>query len=127
MFEKIVDREIPAEIVFEDKESLAFLDIHPVTLGHLLLITKKPYQWMTDVPDELLGRMFAKSKRLMEALKRALGTDYIQLSVVGKDVPHFHIHLIPRMFGDDLHAPAIGGYKESEAKEYAEKIRNAIK
>ena len=55
IFEKIIDREIPADIIYEDDNSLAFLDINPVTKGHTLLISKDPYPWMTDVPDELVS------------------------------------------------------------------------
>ena len=56
IFTKIVKREVPAKVVFEDDMSLAFLDINPVSKGHLLLITKEPYPWMTDVPEQVVGR-----------------------------------------------------------------------
>jgi histidine triad (HIT) family protein len=128
VFSKIVRREIPATIVYEDEESLAFMDISPVAKGHILLITKEPYEWMQDVPDELLGRMFQKTKKLILSLKNALGCDYVQIGVVGDEVPHFHIHLIPRyheakIFGEQRPKAEYG---ENEMQSIANKIKSAI-
>ena len=100
IFGKIIRGEIPATKVYEDAVCLAFMDINPVAKGHILLIPKEQYQWIQDVPDELLSYLFIKAKSLMKAMKYSLHCDYIQLSVVGKDVPHAHIHLIPRYNGD---------------------------
>ncbi len=126
IFGKIIRREIPATIVFEDEESLAFMDIAPVANGHLLLIPKEQYIWMQDVPDELLSRMFIKAKKLMIAVKEGLACDYVQISVVGKDVPHFHIHLIPRFFNDELHGWRTGSYQDNEMEIVAEKIKSRL-
>lgn len=126
IFSRIIKREIPATIVFEDEEALAFMDIAPVANGHLLLIPKTPYVWMQDAPDELVGSMFIKAKKLMIAMKSSLACDYVQVSVVGKDVPHFHIHLIPRFFNDELHGWRTGSYAENEMQTIAELIKNAI-
>lgn len=132
IFEKIIDREIPADIVYEDDISLAFLDINPVTKGHTLLISKHPYQWMTDVPDELLGELFIRAKKIMNTMKSNIGCDYVQVGVVGKDVPHFHIHLIPRTIKENEidtppemrhHEP----YKDDlEKQEYIKKIKTTL-
>ena len=102
IFCKIVAGQIPAAKVYEDDKCLAFLDINPVTLGHVLLIPKEHYRFMTDVPDDLLAYLFIKSKELMPKIKKAMAADYVALSVVGVDVPHFHIHLMPRGFDDGL-------------------------
>ena len=125
VFTKIINRELPANIVFEDDESIAFLDIHPVTDGHLLLIPKEPYTWMYEVPDELLGKMFIKAKRIMKALIAGLGCDLVQLTVVGKDVPHFHIQLIPRKL-HETGAEHPKTYEPGQAEMLAETIRTAI-
>ena len=85
IFCKIIKNEIPSSRVFEDEKLIAFLDINPVSHGHTLLISKKPYIWMQDVPDELLGKLFIRTKKLMIAMKSGLGCDYVQVSVVGKD------------------------------------------
>lgn len=102
IFCKIVKNEIPSTKVWEDDKFLAFLNINPVTDGHLLLIPKEHHVMMTDVPDKLLSEIYIKAKKLMKAVKKAMGADYVVLSVEGTEVPHFHIHLIPRKFDDAL-------------------------
>jgi len=102
IFCKIIKREIPANIVFENDRVLAFLDVNPVSDGHTLVIPKKHCEKMTDTPDALLGELFSQSKKLMLAIKPALKADYVAVSVVGVDIPHFHIHLIPRKHNDGL-------------------------
>lgn len=126
IFGKIIRRELPATIVYEDDHCLAFMDINPVTKGHLLLIPKEHFIWMQDVPDELLSYLFIKSKTLMKTLIEALKADYVQVSVVGKDVPHFHIHLIPRLLGQDIHSGRTITYTPEEMGHLAQKIKGAI-
>jgi histidine triad (HIT) family protein len=130
IFEKIIDREIPADIVYESENSIAFLDIQPVAKGHVLLITKKPYVWMTDVPVDELSEIFILAQKMMQTMKRSLSCDYIQLGVVGKDVPHFHIHLIPRYLSDSQENSELHNfisYVNTEEKlQYCDKIKNAL-
>lgn len=95
IFCKIVRKEIPAEIIFEDDVSIAFLDIDPKALGHTLLIPKNHYQWFTDIPDELSDKLFRNAKHLALDLKEKYEADYVRLGIVGTDVPHLHIHLVP--------------------------------
>jgi histidine triad (HIT) family protein len=102
IFCKIVRKEIPADIVFEDEKSLAFLDINPVNPGHLLLVPKEHYSYMNETPDELVSHLFTTAKSLMPKLQSAVNADVVVLTVVGTDVPHFHIHLIPRFKEDGL-------------------------
>lgn len=101
VFQKIIDRDIPANIWYEDDSSIAFLDIDPISPGHTLFITKTPYRWIQNVPADELGTLFSKVPDLTKKLKSATDSDFIQLSVVGTDVPHFHLHLIPRNFDDN--------------------------
>ncbi len=123
IFSKIVTHEIPATIIYEDEESMAFLDINPVTHGHTLLITKVPYTWMKDVPDDLLGRMFIRAKKLMKVIGEGLDADFVQISVVGKDIPHFHIHIIPRYDKDEFPpTPTTIYLSERDKREVADKI-----
>jgi len=126
IFKKIIDDEIPATKVYEDDIFLAFLDIAPVSLGHTLLIPKAEYVWIQDTPDELLGQLFIQAKKLIKAMKEGIGCDYVQISVVGKDVPHVHIHLIPRYFNDELHGWRTGKYKDGEMNIFAEKIKTGL-
>lgn len=96
IFCKIVAKEIPSTIVHEDKETIAFLDIHPHALGHTILIPKEHYHWFFDVPKEIASEWFATAQKLAVELKKEYQSDYIELKVIGTDVPHTHIHLIPR-------------------------------
>ncbi len=125
IFGKIIRGEIPATKVYEDDRCLAFMDISPVSKGHILLIPKEEYQWMHEVPDELLGYIFSKAKALMKQMIKALDCDYVQISVLGKDVPHFHIHLIPRYPDDGLTGWKSTTYALGEAEELAAKIKSA--
>jgi len=102
IFCKIVKGEIPSVKVWEDGNFLAFLDINPVNYGHTLLIPKKHYERMEDASEDILKKIFVKAKMLMEKIKKATEANYVTLSVMGLDVPHFHIHLIPRYFNDGL-------------------------
>lgn len=96
VFGAIIHGEIPAIKVYEDDSFLAFLDINPVTKGHTLLIPKTQYTWIHEVPDDTIAAIFVKAKELIVAMRKGLPCDYVQVSVVGNEVPHFHIHLIPR-------------------------------
>jgi histidine triad (HIT) family protein len=127
IFSKIVSGEIPAVKVYEDNLSLAFLDINPVAKGHTLIITKEPYVWMQDVPNELLSHIFIKTKDLMSVIKGAVGCDFVQIVVEGKDVPHFHIHIIPGYFEHKSAVWEHVKYEDGEMDDFAEKIRSGIK
>ncbi|OGY47032.1 MAG: hypothetical protein A3J62_03350 [Candidatus Buchananbacteria bacterium RIFCSPHIGHO2_02_FULL_38_8] len=124
IFCKIITGEIPAAKVYEDDKVLAFLDINPVNKGHILLIPKEHYQMMVDTPDELVAYIFTKSKELMKAIEKAVEADYVVVSVVGLDVPHFHVHLVPRYKDDGLTGfwPT-KKYEEGEMEEYVEKFK----
>jgi histidine triad (HIT) family protein len=127
IFCKIIAGEIPAEKIYEDEKCLAFLDINPVSAGHVLLIPKEHFASMTETPDDLVAYLFIKTKELMIKIKKAVKADYVALSVVGTEVPHFHIHLIPRHFNDGLAGfwPT-KKYAEGEMMEVAGKIRKEI-
>jgi histidine triad (HIT) family protein len=128
IFCKIVRKEIPATIVHEDDISISFLDINPVNDGHLLLIPKEHHSYLVETPDPLLKELIVRAKKLMVAIKKSLDPEIVVLSVVGKDVPHFHIQLIPRFSNDGL-----GGFWPSKKYESTQqmndlrdKIKNAI-
>jgi histidine triad (HIT) family protein len=127
VFCKIVKREIPAAIIHEDELSLAFLDVNPVNFGHTLLIPKDHHRAMVNVPDELLGELYKTAKRLMLAVREGTKADYVALSVVGVDVPHFHIHIIPRFFNDGLAGfwPT-KKYDDDNLNKFAEQIRARV-
>lgn len=122
IFCKIVKNEIPSNNVYEDDKFLAFLDIMPVSDGHLLIIPKEHIVWMQDASDETISEIFKLAKKLMIGLKNAIKCDYVTVSVVGKDVPHFHVHLIPRYLNDNLVSWQTKKYKEDEMAQISAKI-----
>ena len=127
IFCQIIKDAIPAERIYEDDEVLAFLDIKPVNFGHTLVIPKKHYKKMENTPDDILSTVFMNAKKLMRIIKESMSADFVALSVVGIDVPHFHIHLIPRYFNDNM--PVFWPrkeYKEGEKEKIAGKIKNFL-
>lgn len=127
VFCKIVTGEMPSAKVYEDEKVLAFLDISPVNKGHTLIIPKDHHHMITDTPDDLVEYIFVKAKNISHGIKKAFKADYVALSVVGIDVPHFHVHLVPR-FDDDGLANwwPTQEYGEGEMDEYAEKLRAEV-
>ena len=127
VFCKIINKEIPSSIVYEDDKFFCFLDINHVTKGHTLLVPKEHHTWMHEVPDELLAESFIITKKLMNSMIKGLGCDYVQILVVGNDVPHFHIHIIPRHLNDQLPQLQNTNYSNNDEKiEIALKIKNAL-
>jgi histidine triad (HIT) family protein len=127
IFCKIVAGEIPAAKVYEDDNVLAFLDIKPVQPGHVLVIPKVHHSNITEAPDEVVSQVMIQAKRLMTVVQRAVGADYTALSVVGTEVPHLHVHVVPRHKDDGLAGwwPTME-YGAGEMEAVAEKIRLAL-
>lgn len=101
----IISGETSANIVFEDRISLAFLDYRPLFPGHCLLVTKQHYATLLDLPAELVGPLFLNAQKLAAAVQRAMqagGTFVAMNNVVSQSVPHFHVHIVPRRRGDGL-------------------------
>jgi len=121
-----VSKEIPSNEVYEDKNFLVFLDIKPVNHGHLLIIPKKHVTWMQEADDKTIYEIFKLAKKMMLALKKSLMCDYVQVSVVGNEVPHFHIHLIPRYKEDKFKNLPTKVYKNTEVKKTLDKIIKSI-
>src|SRR5689334_22515512 len=95
IFTKIVKGEIPCHKVYEDDKTLAFLDIHPIQAGHTLVIPKKQIQFVWDIDDETYQAVMATVKKVALRLRQVLGTQYVGVQVIGVDVPHAHVQLIP--------------------------------
>lgn len=102
VFCKIVAKEIPAHIVYEDDNFLAFLDIHPQTVGHVQVIPKNHFRWVWDLPSiasakegATIGEYFETARKIALAEQKAFGTDFILSKIVGDEVPHAHIWVFP--------------------------------
>lgn len=99
IFCKIAAGEVPAEKVHhEDGDIVSFPDIKPVAPGHTLVMPIAHYTWFQDLPDDIANKLFKAARTLAKELKEKTDADYIRLSIVGKDVPHVHLHLIPEHF-----------------------------
>ncbi|MBR5433725.1 MAG: HIT family protein [Bacteroidales bacterium] len=129
IFSKIVAGEIPAHKVAENDEFLAFLDISPMAIGHTLVIPKQEIPYIFDVDDALLGRMMVFAKRVAKAVEASIPCTRIGVGVVGLEVPHCHIHLIPLQ--NSVGEMNFGGPKLSPSNEglaaVAQKIRSNFK
>ena len=102
IFSKIVNGEIPAYKVAEDENYLAFLDIFPVAKGHTLVIPKKEVDYIFDLDDDLYTGLQAFAKKVAIGLKQAIPCQKVGVLVLGLEVPHAHIHLIPMQNEADL-------------------------
>ena len=95
IFTKIIKREIPAFIIHEDDLFIAFLDINPIQKGHTLIVPKTEIDYFFDIEDNLLSKMLLFTKKIAKAIKKTIECKKISMSVIGLEVPHAHIHLIP--------------------------------
>lgn len=127
IFSRIVAGEIPSHKVAENDEFFAFLDINPVAVGHTLVIPKQEIDYIFDIDDAKLGRMMAFAKRVARAQEKAITCKRIGLAVMGLEVPHAHIHLVPITKESDMY---FGGKKlemtQAELADVAAKIRAAF-
>jgi histidine triad (HIT) family protein len=96
IFCRIISGDIPSKKVYEDDQVLAFLDIHPKAPGHTMLIPKKHYRWFIDMPENEWASLMQAAQTVSKKLKNEYGADFIRLGVVGTDMPHVHVHLIPQ-------------------------------
>lgn len=127
VFCQIVEKKIPCYKVYEDKQFLAFLDINPSSLGHTLVIPKKHFRWVYDVPN--FGEYFEVAKKVALALKEATGVSSIRFLTLGEMVPHAHIHVVPQFDGPDvIKFERKMSFSPEKMTEIAEKIgQNVIK
>lgn len=123
IFEKIVKGEIPCHKLWEDEEFLAFLDIQPVAEGHSLVIPKTQVDPLFRMDKELYLRMMSAVYEVAQLLERAIPCERVCTAVVGFEVPHAHVHLIPAQSMSDFPWPGGQPAEQDELKKLAEKIR----
>ncbi|MCR5699989.1 MAG: HIT domain-containing protein [Candidatus Saccharibacteria bacterium] len=120
IFTQIIKGEIPCYKIYEDDKTFAFLDIHPETLGHTLVIPKLEVDKIYDLPDEDYQALMATVKKLSQHLEKQLGQRTLW-KVIGTDVPHAHVHLTP--FDDTWHHGREIPMTEADFKEIQAKLR----
>jgi len=102
IFSRIINGEIPCYKIAEDERFFAFLDINPVAWGHTLVVPKQETDYIFDIDDEQLGAMMVFAKKVAKALKAAMPCRKVGVTVLGLEVPHAHIHLVPLKSEGDM-------------------------
>ena len=102
IFSRIINGEIPCHKIDENERYFAFLDIMPLAPGHVLVVPKVPVDYIFDLDDDLLAGMLPFAKRIAHAMEKVISCERIGISVIGLEVPHAHIHLIPLRTMDDI-------------------------
>ena len=102
IFTKIINREIPGHIVAEDDHFIAFLDINPLVMGHTLVVPKQEVDYIFDLDDDIYTRLNLFSKKVAKAIEKVVSCERIGIAVIGLEVPHTHVHLIPLKTMDDI-------------------------
>ncbi len=128
IFSKIIAGEIPSFRILEDDRYYAFLDINPLAEGHTLVIPKVETDYLFDLEDELLADMMVFAKKVALAIDRTMDCKRVGVAVLGLEVPHAHIHLVPlnNLHDIEFSRPKLE-FSEEEFRATAEKISAAIK
>lgn len=128
LFSKIANGEIPCHKIAEDEHHFAFLDINPVGVGHTLVIPKKEVSYIFDLPEDEYKALWSFAKGVAAAVEKAIPCKRIGITVIGLEVPHTHIHLVPLTKEGDMNfaAPKMNPSQE-ELSEIAEKISSEYK
>ncbi len=103
IFSRIIAGEIPSYKIAEDDRFFAFLDINPLAKGHTLVIPKQEIDYIFDLDDDTLAGLISFSKRVASAIKKTISCSRVGLTVIGLEVPHAHIHLVPINKESDIH------------------------
>ena len=126
IFSKIIDGKIPCYKVAENKDFLAFLDINPNSYGHTLCILKREEDYIFDLKDDEYISLMNFSKKIAEALKKSVTCERIAMSVVGLEVPHVHVHLIPINKMEDLNFSNNLNLEKEKFEEVCFKIKSNL-
>ena len=126
IFSKIISGELPSFKIYEDDNFLAFLDINPNALGHTLCIPKKEIDQIFDLDDKTLAELIIFSKKIANAIKKAVVCNRVGISVIGLEVPHVHVHLIPINNMNDMSFDTKISMSESQFIETMNKIKSYI-
>lgn len=126
IFTKIINREIPAHIVAEDEDFIAFLDINPNAKGHTLCVPKKEVDKLFDLNDDNYLDLMQFAKKVGLGIRKAIPCKRVGMSVVGLEVPHVHVHLIPLNKMSEMTFQEKVKMEDQELKEVAQKIADAV-
>lgn len=128
IFTKIINREIPANIIAEDENYIAFLDISPLTKGHSVVIPKKEVDYIFDLDDQTSTGLMLFAKKVAKAIDKSVDCKRVGVMVVGIEVPHAHIHLVPFNKASELNFQREKlKFTDVELQEIAKNIKSNIK
>jgi len=131
LFCQIVKGKIPSEVIFENKRVLAFLDVNPCSNGHTVVIPKKHYEKLSQIPDKEVKNLFIVVVKLAGKIQKQMKASAFNIGIndgefAGQVIPHVHVHIIPRYKGDgggSVHSIVQGRVNKNKLREIAEKIR----
>ncbi|PIY78631.1 MAG: HIT family protein [Parcubacteria group bacterium CG_4_10_14_0_8_um_filter_35_7] len=131
LFCQIVKGKIPSEVIFENKRVLAFLDVNPCSNGHTVVIPKKHYEKLSQIPDKEVKNLFSVVVKLAGKIQKQMKASAFNIGIndgefAGQVIPHVHVHIIPRYKGDgggSVHSIVQGRVNKNKLREIAEKIR----
>ncbi len=127
LFTKIIENEIPGVFVYEDEHCVAFLDVQPMTDGHVLVVPRQEIAHWIDLDEDLSAHLFAVAKRIGAAQSEAFDCEKVGLMIQGYEVPHVHIHVWPTTSLADFDASSRAGFTDAAVlEESAEKIRKLL-
>jgi histidine triad (HIT) family protein len=132
LFCRIIAGDVPAHVVLADSEVVAFLDARPVFKGHVLAAPRQHYETLASLPEDLVGPLFSRVRRLSAVMPQALGAQgsFVGLNnTVSQSVPHLHVHVVPRTRGDGLRGffwPRQKYAGDAEAEDFARQLRDAL-
>jgi histidine triad (HIT) family protein len=127
IFTKIINREIPGQIVAEDDNFIAFLDVMPLVEGHVLVVPKREVDYIFDIEDDTYTGLMLFAKKVAKSLKKAIPCKRIGVAVIGLEVPHTHVHLVPLQTMDDINFTRVKlKPSQEELAAIGDKIRKEI-
>ena len=132
LFCRVVAGDVPAHLVLDEDDTVAFLDHRPLFPGHCLLVPREHHETLVDLPEELLVPLFSAARRLSRAVETAMGAEGSFVAMnnrVSQSVPHLHVHVVPRRRKDGLRGffwPRHRYASEEEAAEVAARVRAAL-
>jgi histidine triad (HIT) family protein len=132
IFCKIANGDIKADVIDEDEDTVTFLDASPVFPGHLLIVPRRHFETLADLPDSLLAPVFLQARRATQAVVAGLGAEGSFMAVnnkISQTVPHLHVHVIPRRKGDGMKGffwPRLNYTDDSHRQEVVGKLKQAF-
>ena len=126
IFTKIINNEIPSYKIDEDDDFIAFLDVFPLAKGHTLVVPKKQVDYIFDLDTDTYSNLWLFANTIAQKIKKSIDCERVGIAVIGLEVPHVHIHLVPINNVEDINfsRPKLS-FSEEEMKEVSEKIKKA--